>query len=322
MKKFVLHKWFGVNLTNEVLTKFIEDKAYALDEFESTEDYRCGFSQIHKKLDNIFVEGNGFVKTTFKMATRTINKKRLADLVRQKIQENAQKGLDVKVADVEFAMKSKLKASADFKFTEFEIIFDTKNNIIYSSTSYKVFEDNLLPFLKLAFPELKVRTFKTKQDAQKLADFFTYPDILPEGVKPVSSVKVEKSDGTMVTFDDADLSQQSELKAIVEERDFLVHQVAMRLYDENLMCFFKVNNKFLPTSINVSGIETDAEMELSAELSDASSEGGSKELTKEEVLFDSIYTNTILLVDAFGKIAEFLFDYKEMEEQTEKLKSK
>ncbi|ELP5898493.1 hypothetical protein QTV49_000367 [Vibrio vulnificus] len=322
MKKFVLHKWFGVNLTNEILTNFIQDNTYALEEFDVTEDYRCGFSQIHKKLNNVFVEGDGFVKTTFKMATRTINKKRLGDLVRQKIQENAQKGLDVKVADVEFAMKSKLKASADFKFAEFEIMFDTKNNIIYSSTSYNIVEDKLLPFLKMTFPELKVRTFKTKQDAHRLAEFFTYPDIMPDGYRPVSSVKVEKSDGTMVTFDDADLSQQSEFKAIVETGDFLVHQVAMLLFYENQTCFFKINNKFLPTNISVSGTETEAEMTASAELSGASSEGSTKELSKEEVLFDSIYTNTIILNEAFGKIASFLFDFNEMETQEDKLKSK
>lgn len=322
MKKFVLHKWFGEDLSNESLTQFIEDKAYALDDFESTEDYRCGFSPIHKKLNNLFIEGNGFVKTTFKMATRTINKKLLSDLLRKKLQDNAEKGLNVNPADVEFAINSKLRASSDFKFSEFDVLFDTKNNIIYSSATYKVFEDKFLPFLKRQFPELKIRTFKTKQDAQLMAGFFIHPDQMPEGINPVSPVKVEKSDGTIVTFDYAALNQQREFKAIVEERDFLVHEVAIQIHNQNLMYCFKINKNFLPASIDIIGTETDSQMESSAELSDASSEGGAKELSKEEVLFDMIYTNTIILYDAVGKIAEFLFDYKEMEDQAQKIKSK
>ncbi|KDM90839.1 hypothetical protein [Photobacterium galatheae] len=317
MKKFVLYQFFGKELSNEILTGFIDEKAYVLDEFNLTEDYRCGFSTIHQKLDHLFVDGNGFVKTRFKMATRTINKTMLADLVRKKVKENREKGIEVQVGDIEFSLQLKLRETADIKISVFDVIFDTKNHLIYASASDKVFEEKFLPFLKVTFPELKVRAFGTQHTPESMAEFFTAPQSLPEGIQPSHFVKVEKEDGSIVTFDEAELNAQPEFKAILEEGNFFVNQVSMKISQEAWVCDFKINNKSLPTGIRVEGCEQDAEMERAAGLSGTASEARDRALTKEQVLFDRLYTNTRIEIEALAQIAAFVFDFKAMEKKIE-----
>lgn len=325
MKNFMLHRVFGFELNNETLLNFITEKAYRLDEFATDEDYRCGFTPIHKKLEHLSIEGTGFVKATFKMATRTINKNLLADMVSQKAKEQKENGIEPNKADIEAAMRSKLKPFADIKMSKFDIIFDTANNLIYTSASAKVFEDKFIPFFKLTNPDAKFRTFKARFDEEKMATFFSAPETyLTDEVKVGSFIEIEKDDGALVTFKDAELKIDEEFQAIIDKGFFKVKQVDMRLTEGQFMSFFRINKKAMPTSISVHGTETDSEMNEAAEMSAAGSEGndGQEKLSKEQILYDNLYTNTILLMSALSKIAHFTMDFADMEETAKKVEAK
>ncbi|MCY9860950.1 recombination-associated protein RdgC [Vibrio coralliirubri] len=325
MKKFILYRVFGHNLTNENLINFINEKAYCLDEFNADEEYRCGFAPIHKKLEHLAIDGTGFVKATFKIANRVVNKGLLEDAVNKQVKEYKARDVEPNKKEIEAALRIKLKPFGDIKMSKFDIIFDTVNNLIYTASTTKAFEDKFIPFFKKTYNESKFRLFKARLDEDKMATFFTTPEAyLTEGFKATSFVELTKDDGVLVTFKDAELRTDEEFKTIVEKGFFKVHQVDMRLKEGQFMSFFRINKKAMPTSIRVYGTETDSDMNEAAETSVTSSEGkdGQEQLSKEQILYDNLYTNMILLMSALPKIAHFTMDFADMEETAKKVLGK
>ena len=168
MKKFILNKAVGETFTNDSVVEMIENNIYKLDEFEPHENRRYGFCEIHQKLDNLHIVGNGYVCATFKIANKSVNKKVLKDLVKMRVNEAKAKGSDYKVKEIEEAVESKLKAKADMKIKTFDLIFDTKNSLIFCSGSGKDFDEFNTLVMRIALEECKTRPFKPKYDADSL----------------------------------------------------------------------------------------------------------------------------------------------------------
>ena len=310
MKKFILNKVIGETFTNESVIEMIENNIYKLDEFEPHENRRYGFSTIHQKLDNLHIASNGYVCATFKIANKAVNKKVLKDLVKKRVNEAKAKGVDYKVKEIEEAVESKLKATADMKIKTFDLIFDTKNSLIFCSGSGKDFDEFNTLVMRIALEECTTRPFKPKYDAESLADFFTIPDKMPENFCIGSYAEIEIDEETY-TFKNVNLSENQEFEQLTEQT-FTVNGMSFALVEEAFHCSFKVNKKGLPSAISASAIEGDASMVAEA---GAGSEGEGKDLSPEEKLYDLLYTNSFVLVDALFKIANFVYDIKQHDEK-------
>lgn len=310
MKKFILNKVIGETFTNESVITMIENNIYKLDEFEPHENIRYGFSAIHQKLDNLHLAGNGYVCATFKIANKQVNKKVAKDLVKKRVSEAKAKGVDYKVKVIEEAVADLLKPKAEIKIKTFDLIFDTKNSLIFCSGTGKDFDTLNTLVMRSSLEGCTTRPFKAKFDGESLADLFTIPEKLPENFKIGNFAKIDIDDETF-SFENVNLKESSEFERLIEQK-FTVTGMSLVLSEESFNCSFKLNKKGLTSAISANAIESDASMVAEA---DATSGGEAKDLSPEEKLYDLLYTNSFVLVDALFKIANFVYDLKQHDEK-------
>ena len=304
-------------MTNSELIKIIENNIYRLNDFSSTEMHRSGFTSINDKITNTFIDGDGYLVAKFKIATRSVNKKLVNDLVKQRKIELEEKGIAFDKYVVVEAITNKLSERSDVKFVSFDLIFDTKNNQIYSSASVKLFENQFIPFLKSKVEsKLSYRLFTPKFTEDLLTLLFTKPEIyLNETINVGSFVQIVKDDGSLLTFEDTDLKTDDGFQKIIEKEDFKVSQVKIMIKHSSSFSSFKINKKALPTNIFIFGVATDSDNNV-----DSTSE--TENMTKEQVIFDDLFTRSIISFAALKEISEFMFDFSAMAEESKKISEK
>lgn len=312
MKKFILNQIVGDKLTKQDVIQIICSNAYQIDDFGPYEHQRVGFTSVHQKLDHLYIDGNGYVCASFRIATKSVNKKIMKDLVKQRVKENKERGITSKVKDIEEAVENKLKETADIKIKSIDLIFDIENELIYCSGTESDFDIFFKKVMKSYDEEIKVRTFKPKFNKENMGLFFTEPNVIPDGFNTGSYAEIEIDDEIYI-FKNVDIKSNQEFEKLTENK-FFVNGMDLILHDNELSCKFKLNKKGMPIGINASVIESSAMLESESMGDFVEEHSKGKTMSKEEKLFDLLYTNSIILIDALGKVADFTFDLNQFSE--------
>ncbi|CAH7372347.1 Recombination-associated protein RdgC (modular protein) [Vibrio chagasii] len=234
---------FDNQLTLDAVGNIVKNCKFDMSDFSKSEEKRVGFTRVSHPIQKHTIESvdGNYVVVRFMIGSKSVKASTvnfLAQDLHSKLLNNGNE--DASLKDCKEQVRGSLIGKATPDYSSFLVIFDFKNQLMYSDKSGKSF-DLLKDHISSQFEE---SPFGSKIESDMVMDetlhnWYLEPDTLPEGFTIGSSIDMDNIDGSKGGFKNAEVEGSESVKQFLNEGGMVTS--LNLLYEDKLS--FKINKK-------------------------------------------------------------------------------
>ncbi|MDK9793889.1 recombination-associated protein RdgC [Vibrio sp. D431a] len=212
-------------LSKEELLDLIEKTHFKKGKFGNSESLRMGFTKLVSSVDNTSIESTdgNYVLTKFLIGQKKVKPSTIEVVAEERLEEIKRRDPEAKLKTVKEQVKVELIGQAMPEYVDFWVLFDFKNNLVYTNKGGKNYENFIShvknhsannPFGSYLKPSLIT-------ESEKLNTWLSSPDALPEGLTLGSAVDLENTDGSKGKFKDIEIETSEAVENFMNNGGFV-----------------------------------------------------------------------------------------------------